>query len=83
MLRRPVRLLPAALPSSLLDQEILMTKKLKKLMLLVVALAAVCGVELGLSVPSPEAASGCWQVACNTCCRTLSGGTVCTQRACP
>lgn len=53
----------------------------KKLILLGLALAAAAG--LGLFSPAARAASGCFKVDCNTCCHTLSGGLVCTQRACP
>ena len=53
-----------------------------RIFLLLLALAAVLGVELGTSVPSAEAASGCWQVDCNTCCRSAFGGIICTERAC-
>jgi len=50
----------------------------KKLILLGLALAAAAG----LQTTAAQAASGCFQVECNTCCYT-SFGTVCTQRACP
>jgi hypothetical protein len=52
----------------------------RKLLALAFALAAVLGA--GLLAPSSEAASGCYQVECNTCCHLSHGGVVCTQRAC-
>lgn len=51
----------------------------KKLAFLFIALAASAG--LGLFSPTAQAASGCWQVDCNTCCKT-TGPVICTQRAC-
>lgn len=54
----------------------------KKLILLTLALAAAAGLQAGLFAPAAQAASGCFQVECNTCCRTATGGLVCTQRAC-
>jgi len=54
----------------------------RKLFALVFALAAVLGAEAGLLTATSNAASGCWQVECNTCCRLSGGGVVCTQRAC-
>jgi hypothetical protein len=53
----------------------------KKLILLGLALAAAAGLQAGLFTPAAQAASGCYQVECNTCCKTTHG-TVCTQRAC-
>lgn len=46
--------------------------------------AAVIGTGLAalLSAPPASAASQCWQVECNTCCRTAHGPVICTQRAC-
>jgi hypothetical protein len=64
LLRRPVRLLSAPLPARLLDQEILMKKKL---MLLALALAAV----IAASRPTPAAAIGCKQICSGpdpSCC---------------
>jgi hypothetical protein len=55
----------------------------RKLFALAFALAAVLGAKAGLFAPAAEAASGCYKVDCNTCCHTSTGGTVCTQRACP
>lgn len=49
----------------------------KKLILLGLALAAAAA----LQTTTAQAASGCYQVECNTCCKTTHG-TVCTQRAC-
>jgi len=49
----------------------------------VVAVFVVCISALGvLLTPPVSAASGCWQVDCNTCCRGAHGGVICTQRAC-
>jgi hypothetical protein len=50
----------------------------KRLILLALALVAAAG----LQTTAAQAASGCYQVECNTCCKTTHG-TVCTQRACP
>jgi hypothetical protein len=59
----------------------------KRIVLLILALAAVLCAEAGLFTPATESASGCWQVCsgtcCNTCCKLQGGGTVCTDRACP
>lgn len=55
----------------------------KKLILLALALAGVAGLQAGLFAPAAQAASGCYQVACNTCCQTATGVLFCTQRACP
>ena len=49
------------------------------LVLVVAVFAAIAG-TFALSTPA-SAASKCWQVDCNTCCRG-TGGVVCTQRAC-
>jgi len=49
---------------------------------LALVVAAICTVAIGvLLTPPVSAASGCWKVDCNVCCRT-SHGVVCTQRAC-
>ncbi len=55
----------------------------RKLLTLAFALAAVLSAEAGIFTPASDAASGCFKVDCNTCCYTSTGGTVCTQRACP
>jgi hypothetical protein len=58
-----------------------MIKKIKWAMLVVV-LAAICtGAVSVLLTPPASAASGCWVVDCNICCRGR-GGVICTQRAC-
>ena len=54
-------------------------KKSTALVLIVAAFAAIAA-TFALSTPV-SAASGCWQVDCNTCCRG-KGGVICTQRAC-
>lgn len=54
----------------------------RKLILLGLALAAVAGLEAGLFSPAAQAASGCWQVECNTCCKQQGGPVICTERAC-
>ncbi len=55
----------------------------KKLILLGLALAATAGLEAGFFSPAAQAqASGCWQVECNTCCKTKGGPAICTERAC-
>ena len=50
----------------------------------VVLFAAVfcTGVAELLASPPASAASNCWQVECNTCCRIGGGKVICTQRAC-
>jgi hypothetical protein len=50
----------------------------------VVVFAAVVGTGMAalLTAPPASAASGCWQVDCNTCCRGAGGKVICTQRAC-
>jgi hypothetical protein len=49
----------------------------------VVFLAVLGAGAAALLVPRPvSAASGCWQVDCNVCCKTGKGPVVCTQRAC-
>jgi hypothetical protein len=61
----------------------------RRILFLTLALATTLGALL-TSAPT-QAASGCYQVCvpepngpcCNTCCRTATGGTVCTERACP
>lgn len=54
-------------------------KKAPALVLIVAVFAAIAG-AIALSTPA-SAATKCWQVECNTCCRG-AGGVVCTQRAC-
>lgn len=56
-----------------------MQKKLTAFVLVLGSFAAIAGI-FALSSPA-NAASTCWQVDCNTCCRG-KGGVVCTQRAC-
>jgi hypothetical protein len=49
----------------------------------VVFAAVVCtGVAALLASPPASAASTCWKVDCNVCCRGAHGGVICTQRAC-
>ena len=48
----------------------------------VFVLAAGAAAAIALATPAQAKGSTCWQVDCNTCCRTPGGGTVCTQRAC-
>jgi len=51
----------------------------------VVVLAAVIGTGFAALVSAPPASAAgpkCWQVDCNTCCRTGHGPVICTQRAC-
>jgi hypothetical protein len=51
---------------------------------LLLAVVVMCIGTLGLlSAPPVSAAGECWQVDCNTCCRTAKGRVICTQRACP
>lgn len=56
-----------------------MQKKLTAFVLVLGSFAAIAGI-FALGSPA-NAASTCWQVDCNTCCRG-KGGVVCTQRAC-
>ena len=50
---------------------------------LLLAMAVMCIGTLELLMAPPASAAGeCWQVDCNTCCRT-KGKVICTQRACP
>ena len=59
-----------------------MTKRIKWIvMVLVTAVLCTVAAEL-MFAPTTSAASGCWKVDCNVCCRTPGGGVVCTQRAC-
>lgn len=55
-------------------------RKAMALVLVTVFLAAVVAV-FALATPA-SAASNCWKVDCNVCCRTAKGGVICTQRAC-
>jgi len=51
----------------------------------VVLFAAVVATGIATLLASPQASaagSKCWQVECNTCCRTGGGPVICTQRAC-
>lgn len=57
-----------------------MKKKTSAFVLVVAVFAGIAG-AFALSTPV-SAASGCWQVDCNTCCRGAHGGVICTQRAC-
>ncbi|HEX6902279.1 MAG TPA: hypothetical protein VF789_21355 [Thermoanaerobaculia bacterium] len=55
----------------------------RKLILLGLALAATAGLEAGLFSPAAQAqTTTCWQVECNTCCKSKGGPTICTERAC-
>ena len=56
-------------------------KKMKCALMLAVVILCTTGAALLLTPSASAAGSTCWQVECNTCCR--SGGKVlCTQRAC-
>ena len=55
-------------------------KKTSALILVLGLFAAIAG-TFALATPA-EAASSCYQVDCNICCKG-KGGTICTQRACP
>jgi hypothetical protein len=48
------------------------------------AFAAVVATGMATLFATPASAAGtkCWQVECNTCCRTGGGPVICTQRAC-
>jgi hypothetical protein len=54
----------------------------KKLILLGLALATAAGLQAGLFSPAAQAASDCFKVDCNTCCRYSNGMVACTQMAC-
>jgi len=60
-----------------------MTKNVKWAAVVVFAAVMCTGVAALISSP-PASAKGsqCWQVDCNTCCRTGHGPVICTQRAC-
>jgi hypothetical protein len=58
-----------------------MTKHVKWAAVVVFAAVIGTGIAALLAAPPASAASKCWQVDCNTCCRG-AGGVVCTQRAC-
>jgi len=54
-----------------------------KLVTVVLFVAVVgTGVAALLATPPASAASTCWKVDCNTCCRIGGGKIICTQRAC-
>lgn len=57
-----------------------MTKKMKWVAVVMFSAVVLVGLAEVFSTPA-SAASGCWQVDCNTCCRG-KGGVICTQRAC-
>jgi hypothetical protein len=59
-----------------------MSKKIKWVSVVLCAAVMGTGVVALLSAPPASAASSCWQVDCNTCCRGAHGGVICTQRAC-
>ena len=58
-----------------------MTKMIRSAVLVSTILAAAVAVG-ALLTPPASAASNCWQVDCNVCCKTAKGPIVCTQRAC-
>ena len=59
-----------------------MTRKIKlTVMVLVTAVLCTVGAEL-LFTRVESASQRCWQVDCNTCCKSGNGPVVCTQRAC-
>jgi hypothetical protein len=60
-----------------------MKKNVKWTAVVMFAAVIATGVAALLAAP-PVSAKGstCWQVDCNTCCRTPGGGVICTQRAC-
>jgi len=57
-----------------------MKNKITALVLVAASFATIVGI-FALSTPA-NAASTCWQVDCNTCCRLKGGPVICTQRAC-
>lgn len=60
-----------------------MNKQIRWVAVFVFAAVACTGVAALLSSPPVSAAgSTCWQVDCNTCCRSGHGPVVCTKRAC-
>jgi len=49
----------------------------------VVMFSVIVGAGAAALFSTPaSAASSCWKVDCNTCCRTPGGGVICTQRLC-
>jgi hypothetical protein len=57
-------------------------KKIKSVLLLVAVVVCLGGAAALLTPAASAKGSTCWQVDCNTCCRTPGGGVICTQRAC-
>lgn len=59
-----------------------MTRKIKWGVAVVFSAIVITGAVELLAAPPAFAGSTCWQVDCNTCCRSHGGGVICTQRAC-
>jgi hypothetical protein len=58
-----------------------MKNRVKWVAIVLFAGAMYTGLSALLATPA-SAASQCWQVDCNTCCRIGGGKVICTQRAC-
>ena len=59
-----------------------MTKRIKYAAAVLFMSALCMGLADSRTAPQPSAGTKCWQVDCNTCCRGVGGGVICTQRAC-
>ena len=60
-----------------------MRKNMKWVTAVMFAAVVSTGLAALLTAPPASAAgSRCWQVECNTCCKSGGGPVVCTQRAC-
>lgn len=56
--------------------------KIKWAAVLVVFCLCIGAAAVLLAAPAYAAGTRCWQVQCNTCCKTGGGPVICTQRAC-
>lgn len=59
-----------------------MRKQIKWVAVVLFAAVVGTGVAALLATPPASAASNCWKVDCNICCRIGGGKVICTQRAC-
>lgn len=58
-----------------------MRNKIEWVAVCVVAAVVCTGLAALLATPPASAASNCWKVDCNICCK-VGNKTICTQRAC-
>lgn len=58
-----------------------MRKKIRLVAVVLVAAVVCTGIAALLSATPASAASNCWKVDCNICCK-VGNKTICTQRAC-